>query len=559
MHNHYADLRSHENDYPLQRDVNRLLRELNPTSVLIRGNTDLKLREIVDHASTAYKTQDGSIKFRTMSVAHETPAPRYGRGGLRLAPLSRDCDDSGDLNPLAMRQREQRTRRVGREARTQLRKSLVQSERRLRLCKNGVQDPYSDVHRAQWEGYSPRSVSALAGRMSLNEAQRQLAITESRSKTPGVKITLGALLPAPSRSGEHVVTAALSPPMLSAIPAVPDPMDDDEELDGTSSMVAMLAASPEAVSSFFFTQPSFILSDAYQQLTAEPLMLKPLRHDRCSSQTRQGAVTAEVPALSSSLLTPTSQLAGSKADLHVVSEPFRLSKRFKPVQSQAYMTRDYRPPETTKSVVVPELSSKLRSHPKFRLRMVEGNNSFYASTRDELHRKANEQKSKFDKKYRALDVGGDPLPFRATAVAILHHVEAVIQRDEKLSSRQDRFDRHLDGLRDLRAYLTHATHHPKVLEMFDVTVRFFGVDKAAPTPDQFFHETLRVLDDLDFLFHDVLEGAVHIATVYGVSEQDVVAHARTRAARFIHDRPTQLLAAMQDTEARTFVHQRSTA
>jgi putative heme degradation protein len=50
-----------------------------------------------------------------------------------------------------------------------------------------------------------------------------------------------------------------------------------------------------------------------------------------------------------------------------------------------------------------------------------------------------------------------------------------------------------------------------------------------------------VLDDADFLFHDVLEGAVHIATVYGVSEAEVVEHARGRAARYIHDRPTQLL------------------
>jgi hypothetical protein len=457
--------RLHDNDYPLQRDVNRLMRELNPTSVLIRRRRDGRTREELDVVNTAYKSGDGTVKFR--------PAVGGGRDrGHRnsVTHVSFDGSDTEvEVSTQQLHTREQTSRRLAREARAHLRKTLVQSERRLKLCKNGVNDPYSSEHTPLWDGNAARSASALA------HATPRLRLGARGTATPG-----------PGRS----TLATHLPPLISALPLSPTsdlvPLEESvvEELPELTHELMDDEAALVENRSFFFTQPSFIASQAFKQLAAAtPLHGPSAAKQRPSVLIKNSSDLDMVHPTSvneESVMIPTEQ---TELELHVASaEAFRLRRMFKSVPAQVLMARDYRPPEPARRTELPELSSKLRSHPQFRMTMLLSSDKFYTSSKDTLGRKATEQKAKFDKKYRALDVGGAPLPFHATAAAILHHVDAVIHRDEHLSSRRDRHERRLEGLRELQTYLVQATHHPKVLKMLEFTRGYYAIDKPDPTP-----------------------------------------------------------------------------
>jgi hypothetical protein len=368
-------------------------------------------------------------------------------------------------------------------------------------------------------------------------------------------------------------------------------------------------APPEEVSSFFFTQPSFRIA---MDESARDIRLagrgeeeeehQRVERERSNSQATHGSTRrltrgasmiargagprGVVPplgrAVAQQALSPGSAASGATRDqsatagqlgtspgghskanasprtadqLHAsAAESLRLRKRFKAVPAQQILSRDYRPASPGDKANAKggqsDLSSKLRTHPHFQAELYARGDSFHQGARDRFARKQQEQRPKYDKKYRALDVGGAPLPFHATPAAILHHVEAVIQRDERASSRADKYASQLAELQDIAAYLQAHARHPKVATMLEITSGLFGPDRPDPGQEHLFGQTFAALEDSDFLFHDVVDACVHIGAAYGVGEKAIIDHARSRAGRFIHDQPQRLLETMERVDAR---------
>lgn len=543
-------LRVKHSGFALQRDVNRIMEELNPTTSIVRRTMATRSTVPVPHMDLPSRNPaDGSVRWKPFAANQ----PERRRERRRAATSMDDYADGRDdepheVNPLAVKLRVKATRRLARDAAKTLRRGLMQSEQRLRLCKNGVQAPYDEEHVPLWDSEARAAAlqaarTATVKRIKAKSPPRQGA-TPSPKAVPlaAPTATLGSVLPPPSATPDGPVTTAVH---FSA--------EGDDVLSEGDDDVDDVFGTDDVTSSFFFTDVS-----AQQAMPLPRLMVQ-----QPSTLQPRGA-PSETPAseqhLSSSQLPPL--VGGSKPGDNTPSpspsqqqqkalEQQRLHTRFKSVNVRTVMAPDYVPPAPEVPQEVQTLSSKLVSHPKFRMEMTAASDKFYNTALHRFDRRVHDQVTKYEKKYAALDVSGAALPFRATAAAVLHHVEAVIRRDERMSARQDAFDAELRKLDEVRTFVAQSYIHPSVFGMLRAAEGYFRFDRAMPGPSDFFDQIISTVDDADFLFDDVVSGAVHIATLFGVQERAVIQHVRGRAAHFIHDRPTQLERALQHIEGST--------
>lgn len=187
-----------------------------------------------------------------------------------------------------------------------------------------------------------------------------------------------------------------------------------------------------------------------------------------------------------------------------------------------------------------ERLSAVASHQQFLLALRGGADGFFGRCDRALERQQSDRRVKYRKKYAALDIGGEPLPFRATPAAVLHHVERVITLDERQSHREEEFTRELSGFNAVRAHCEECYRHPQVTALLSSAATLIAIDRPSPSPALYFAHVFSVLAPADLLFHDVMAASLHLATLFGVPHPEVVAAARSKANRFVAARIADL-------------------
>ena len=193
-----------------------------------------------------------------------------------------------------------------------------------------------------------------------------------------------------------------------------------------------------------------------------------------------------------------------------------------------------------KSSMKEEPVSTTVTHTQYLLKSRADASAFYNKALVKVENRAVERRLKYWKKFKALSLTGPPLPFHATPAAILHHVEKVITRDERLSNRQEEYDREKAWFDQLRSYCAENYSHPTVQKMLNKAGTFIALDKPSPEPQQFFTHILTMVKPTEILSSDVSSASIHIGKVFNVPKVDVIASRRKEARGFIADRTEDL-------------------
>lgn len=169
--------------------------------------------------------------------------------------------------------------------------------------------------------------------------------------------------------------------------------------------------------------------------------------------------------------------------------------------------------------------------------------AFVERWHETLRRRKAEQQIKYTKKYKALDLHKE-LPFRASASAILHHVEHMIISEERASAWRDAHGAACARFTAMESYVRQHFHHPTALEMVQEARRIIVDDEHMPQRELFGSRILSLVPQQLFLLDDVTTVAVHVGAVFDVPKDEVVRLIRAAARTFIVDHCDALTATL---------------
>lgn len=526
-----------DGEYRLQREVHQILRVLNPVNKIvepIKRNPVPEEALVLEHPDVISRSSNGAF------IVSPLPARREAkRAYARLASV--------DIDNVEMKQKMslKANTRVKRELKNRLFRHLKESRNNLLHAKCGAQDPY---HNAAEEFQS----------LKLKEQQRQKTKAElAPSEGPQKKLPkLGELL----ANGPATPGTILNSTVTNLKSSV-----DGSSFDGKLK---------KARSSFFVTeveqrdvgskdaQASKLLDGStapnpdghtiLPPISGGPLPLATSYSFALPNTSFKSNTSFFLPTKSSiRRRPPTGGSSSSKEDEEVDSamqarEVQRaLFMQFKDVVAAQVLAPDWAPKKEDDEVAAnqprengspekkPEGETSAVTHAGFMLNLSDNYDSLLKRSLSRLDRKMVECRFKYWKKYVALDLHGGNLPFYATPTSILHHVERVITRDERITTRQEEYEKEIKFFHQLRTYIESNFQHPLVIEMLRVAESFLRPDRPSPKAEQFFAGVLPMLRAEDCLINEVVSASIHIGKVFSVSKNDVIEALRRHARSYV--------------------------
>lgn len=173
---------------------------------------------------------------------------------------------------------------------------------------------------------------------------------------------------------------------------------------------------------------------------------------------------------------------------------------------------------------------------------------FFESCAASLSRRKAEQKTKYHKKFKALNLDSD-LPFRASASAVLHHVERLIVKEERASSRRDAHTKVVVLFEEIEAYCLNHFSNPQATQLVHNTRRLIVDEDIIPAKEMYLPRVVLTVAPQMFLIDEVMTTAVHLAEVFVTSRREAIDLIRQHAEAFIVNRCDALSSTLQDDTA----------
>jgi hypothetical protein len=152
-----------------------------------------------------------------------------------------------------------------------------------------------------------------------------------------------------------------------------------------------------------------------------------------------------------------------------------------------------------------------------------------------LRRQNVDRESKYHKKFMALNVH-DELPFRASASAVLYHVEKIMVKEERATLRREQHQRFVSQLEEVERCCLPRLTNPFALHLFQAARRLIVLEETMPVESMFLSVVVESVPPQLYLLDEVTTAAVNLAELFQVSRQDAVAVIRRHARCFIADR-----------------------
>lgn len=187
------------------------------------------------------------------------------------------------------------------------------------------------------------------------------------------------------------------------------------------------------------------------------------------------------------------------------------------------------------------LGDRRRANFQFSFRTAD---AFVERWHEALRRRKAEQQIKYTKKYKALDLHRE-LPFRASANAILHHVEHMIIKEERASAWRDAHNAVKETFLAMETYVLQHFHHPVALQLVQEARKIIVNEEQMPQKNFFTQRILPLVPHQLFLLDEVTTVAAHVGVVFEVPREEVVRLIRGLARVFIVDHCDALVANLQ--------------